>query len=119
MPRSVAIVFEPDYSAALEKLAFTTPVWLVDTPSNHSAAEAAWHSAVEWPHITVTLFRAPVAAPSAEDWKALLDQIAVRERAAEMIEVIGAPLTELAREVFARGGFGWFEESPSGFRARR
>jgi len=47
MPRSVAIVFAEDYSSQLEKLAFHTPVWLIDTPENRTAAEEAWRTAVQ------------------------------------------------------------------------
>ena len=119
MPRSVAVVFDRDYSGALEKLAFTTPVWLVETPENRAAAEAAWHAAVEWPHITVTMFRAPANEPSLEEWKALVEQISVREGAVDVVEAIGTPLLETAREVLVDAGFGRFDETATGFRARR
>jgi hypothetical protein len=116
--RSVAIVFAEDFAAQLEKLSFHTPVWLADTPANHTAAEAAWQRAVEWPHISVTLFRSPSNA-TRDDWRALLDQIALRERAIDAIEVIGAPLSPVARAVLDDAGFSRMEETPGGFRARR
>src|SRR5688572_15373743 len=120
MPRTVAIVFEPDFSSQLEKLAFHTPVWLVDTPHNRAAAEDAWREAVEWPHITVTLFRPPEAAhPSKDDWRMLLDQIGVEERFVEGIDVIGSPLTLPARAVLSEAGYIKFDETPAGFRAKR
>src|SRR5688572_25352565 len=111
MPRSVAIVFSEDYSSPLEKLAFHTPVWMVDTPANRAAAEQAWHEAVEWPHISVTLFR-PV------EWDTLLEQIAMHERF-DVVEVIGAPLTPAARGALLEARFVRIEETPNGFRARR
>jgi hypothetical protein len=37
MSRSVAIVFDSDFSSALGKLAFRMPVWIIDTPANHAA----------------------------------------------------------------------------------
>lgn len=120
MARSVAIVFADDFSAQLEKLSFHTPVWLVDTPANHTAAEAAWQRVVEWPHISVTLFRSPAANASRDDWNALLDQIELRERSVvDAIEVIGAPLTNVARAVLSDAGYAKFEETASGFRVRR
>ncbi|HEU4886708.1 MAG TPA: hypothetical protein VFV49_02400 [Thermoanaerobaculia bacterium] len=113
MARSVAIVFADDFSAQLEKLSFHTPVWLADTPANHTAAEDAWQRAVEWPHISVTLFRPQ------EEWRALLDQIGLQQRTVDAIEVIGASLTNDARTELMAAGFVRFEETGSGFRARR
>lgn len=111
MPRSVAIVFETDYGDRLEKLAFHTPVWIVDTPANRSGAERAWRTAVEWPHITVTLFRAE------DDWRALLRQIDIIERAVDVVDVIGSPLTDEARTALAKHGFEKLDETGAGFRA--
>lgn len=113
MARSVAIVFADDFSAQLEKLSFHTPVWLADTPANHTAAEEAWQRAIEWPHISVTLFR------PREEWRPLLDQIALRERGVDAIEVIGRPLADDARAELTAAGFVRFEEMGGGFRARK
>ena len=109
MARSVAIVFEPDFAFRLEKLAFHTPVWIVDTPPNRSAAQQAWHRAVDWPHINVTLFRAT------EEWNALLDQIG----AFDAVEVIGGELTDVARAALERRGLERFDATETGFKARR
>jgi hypothetical protein len=119
MSRTVAIVFADDFSAQLEKLSFHTPVWLIDTPGNRSAAEEAWQRAIEWPHITVTLFRAPPSTPGRDDWRALVDQIALQKRPVEAIEVFGAPLTNVARATLVEAGYERFEETASGFRVRR
>lgn len=120
MPRPVAIVFEPDFSRELEKLAFRASVWLVDTPSNHEAAEEAWLSAAEWPQITVTLFRAPLdEVPTSDDWLALVGQVSLRESNVEVVEVIGAPLTLGARAALLEAGMGRFEDTEHGFRAKR
>ena len=111
MPRNVAIVFDSDFAERLEKLAFHTPVWIADTPANRAAAEVAWRTAIEWPHITVTLFRMD------EEWDALLRQIDIIERAVDVIEVIGSPLSEGTRSALERHGFEKFEETSNGFRA--
>jgi hypothetical protein len=111
LPRSVAVVLAEDYSSQLEKLAFHTPVWMIDTPENRSAAEIAWHAAIEWPHISVTLFRKT-------DWSSLLRQIALHERH-DALDVIGAPLTDEARDALETAGFVRVEETAGGFRARR
>ena len=112
MSRSVAIVFAGDFSAQLEKLSFHTPVWLIDTPENRAAAEEAWQRAIEWPHISVTLFRR-------DDWQSLLDQIALQKRPVDAIEIIGEPLTNIARATLEEVGYARFEETANGFRVRR
>ena len=119
MPRSIAIVFAEDFSAQLEQLSFHTPVWLVDTAENRAAAEAAWQRAIEWPHISVTLFRSPSVKPSRDDWRALLDQIALHERSVDSIEIFGQTLTNAARAALSEGGFERFEDTAGGFRVRR
>lgn len=117
MARNVAIVLERDYSAALEKLAFHTPVWMVDTPENRASAEEAWRTAVEWPHISVTLFR-DIENRTKDEWRTLLDQITLQERF-DTIEVIGADLTLPARSALLDVGLTRFEETQKGFRAKR
>ncbi len=116
---SVAVVFASDSSGELERLAFRTPVWLVDTPENRTAAEEAWRAAIEWPHITVTLFRAPEGEPSRDDWRTLVEQIEFQEKALDGLEVIGSPLTIAARAALTSAGFTRFDETAAGFRARR
>ena len=119
MPRNVAVVFTPDYADELESLAFRAPVWIADTPPNRGAAENAWRAANDWPHISVTLFRAPQHAPSVEDWRALLDQIALHEKAIEVLEVIGSPLTDPTHKALVERGFEKIEDTRTGFRAWR
>ena len=106
------MVFAEDFSSQLEKLAFHTPVWMVDTRANRAAAEEAWLQAVEWPHISVTLFR-PL------DWQPLLEQIAMHHDRFDVVEAIGTPLTPQVREVLETAGFVRIVETPGGFRARR
>lgn len=109
----LVIVFDEDYSEQLEKLAFHSPVWLVDSPANRTAAEQAWHAAIEWPHITVTLFRR-------QDWDTLLEQIAVQEkRVVDALDVIGDALSDPARSALQAAGFERIEPTELGFRARR
>ena len=109
---NVAIVFAPDFSGRLQKLAFHTPVWIVETPENRAAAQEAWMRAVEWPHIAVTLFR------SNQELHALLAQIAI-EHPVDSIEVIGSGLTEGARAALTDAGFQRMDETAEGFRAKK
>jgi hypothetical protein len=119
MPRTIAIVLDPDYTTRLEKLAFHTPVWIVDTPSNHAAAEDAWLRATEWPQISVTVFRPLPTDPSKGDWEAFLEQLALHHPNADALQVIGGALTLPARAAMTGAGFREFEETSDGFRAKR
>ena len=116
--RVVTVVFSDDYTDQLERTAFRSAVWLADTPANHTAAEAAWHTAVEWPQIRVTLFRPPSGDPSRDEWRTLLQQIRLQEPHFDGLDVIGSPLTLAARAVLADAGLARFEETGDGFRAR-
>lgn len=108
----MTVVFHDDYSENLENVAFRSPVWIVDTPANRQAAERAWHAAVEWPHITVILFRF-------DDWGTLLSQIALQVRSVTGLDVLGSALTPAARGALDEAGFGRVDETQDGFRARR
>lgn len=119
MARTVAIVLAPDYAENLGRLAFHTPVWIVDTPENRAAAEEAWRSAVEWPHITVTLFRPFGEPPAKDDWVTLLEQILYLEKTVDAVEVIGTPLAPEARAALGEAGFERLDPTKDGFRARR
>jgi hypothetical protein len=120
MPRNVALIFVPDFSDRLEKTAFHTPVWLADTPANRTAAEDAWRAAVEWPHIHVTLFRPPPGTPARDDWRSLVEQIDRGEKQkVDSLEVVGTPLSLVARAVLIGAGYTKFDETESGFRAKR
>ena len=112
MPRNVAVVFTPDYSEHLQRLAFHTPVWIVETPENRAAAEEAWLRAVDWPHIDVTVFR------SNETLRTLLAQV-VLQHEVDAVDVIGATIDDTAREMLAEAGFPRVEPTADGFRARK
>ena len=105
------MVFDPDFSSSLEKVAFHTPVWMVDTPENRAAAEQAWRTAIDWPHISVTLF-------SDYDWTTLLYQISLNERF-DVLEAVGTRLSPEARSALESAGYVRIDETASGFRARR
>jgi hypothetical protein len=113
MPSTIAIVFEPDFSSRLPTLSFHTPVWLADTPENRQAAEEAWRQVTEWPHISVTMFRPE------SDWPELLGLIALQQRTADTIDVIGSPLDADARASLANAGYVHFDGTPQGFRASK
>ena len=107
MSRRVAIVFDREFGDRLAALVMRTPVWIVESTPNRTAASEAWNRATEWPHISVTVFRPP------EELKHLLSQIGRPQR----LDVIGMPLTEHAREALNAAGFTKIAETTEGFRA--
>ena len=108
----MTVVFKDDFSEDLEKVAFRSPVWIADTSANRQAAEGVWHQAVEWPHMSVTLFRF-------DDWPALINQISLQTRNFAGFDVIGAGLSVEGRAAMEAAGFTRIDETAEGFRARR
>lgn len=118
MSRRVSIVVDPGYGERLARLAMTSPVWIVESEANRRAAEDAWLKAQEWPHIDVTVFRANVPLNSAEEWRHVLDQVTLHAPSMpENIDVIGAELTDAARDAFKSLDYGLFALTKAGFRA--
>lgn len=107
MNRRVAIVFDREYGERLATLVMRTPVWIVESNTNRPAISEASNRAVDWPHISVTVFRPP------GDLKHLLSQIGNPKR----VDVIGLPLTDEAREALSAAGFTNVAEMSDGFRA--
>jgi len=107
MSRRVAIVFDAEFGDRLSTLAMRMPVWIVESAANRPAVSEAWNRATEWPHISVTVFRAT------DDLKHLLSQIGHPQR----VDVIGLPLSDDAREALRAAGFTKEIETSEGFRA--
>ena len=107
MNRRVAIVFDREFGDRLATLVMRTPVWIVESNTNRPAISDASNRAVEWPHISVTVFRPP------GDLKHLLSQIGNPKR----VDVIGLPLTDEARDALSEVGFTKIAETSDGFRA--
>jgi hypothetical protein len=107
MSRRVAIVFDAEFGDRLDALVMRTPVWIVESSTNRSAVAAASNRATEWPHISVTVFRAR------DGLKHLLSQIGNPQR----VDVIGLTLNDDVREVLHAAGFARIVETDAGFRA--
>jgi hypothetical protein len=122
MSRTVTLVFEPDYGDELQALALRTAVWIVETETNRIASEEVWRRSVEWPHISVTIFR---RGEGDIGWPGLLDQIELHHgphsqtRPFSVLEVIGAELTPEARAALQESGFESVKATPRGFRATK
>lgn len=118
MARTVALILDPSFGAQLGPLAFHTPVWIVDTPPNRTAAQEAWRSADEWPHISVTMFRSLGGHAKKKDWAGLLYQIALQQPF-DTVDVIGGEITPSARGALTDAGFTHVEPTANGVRMKR
>jgi hypothetical protein len=107
MSRRVAIVFDPEFGDRLLTLVMRMPVWIVESAANRSAVSEAMNRATEWPHISVTVFRAT------DDLKHLLSQIGHPQR----VDVIGLSVDDDARDAIRDAGFTNVVETNDGFRA--
>jgi len=62
----------------------------------------------------------PPGSPARDDWRTLIEQIDRGERQrVESLDVLGTPLSLVARAVLIGAGFTKFDETASGFRAKR
>lgn len=125
MTRPIAVVFHSDYSSQLRELAFRTPVWVIETAQNRAAAEAVWMEAQQWPHLSVTVFRAFTPADRKDEWRRLLEQIELHHGPKaqrypyDTVQVLGAEISPAAREAFEAEDFGPVEVIEGGFRATK
>jgi hypothetical protein len=125
MARTIALVLDPAYGERLEKLAFRSAVWIVESEVNRLAAEEAWRLSDQWPQISVTVFRDPGPDTPREYWAGLLEQIALHEgalsrtRPYDTVEAIGGPLTPSFRAALEEAGFTTLTDTEAGFRAKR
>jgi hypothetical protein len=107
MSRRVAIVFDAEFGDRLDALSMRTPVWIVESGTNRSAVAAASNRATEWPHISVTVFRAR------DGLKHVLSQLGNPQR----VDVIGMTLSDDVREALEAAGLSKIVETSEGFRA--
>ncbi len=107
MSRRLTIVFDPEFGDRLATLVMRTPVWIVESATNRLAVADAWQRAVEWPQISVTVFR------PADSLRHMLSQIGRPQR----VDVIGLPLSDEVRSEFRDAGLPNLTESRDGFRA--
>jgi hypothetical protein len=122
----VALVLEPDYGGKLASLAAISHVWVVDTPANRAAASA--YRALNPKHkleAGVTTFKASENASRLETCLGILVTVDLHHGEYSStppyseLEVIGVPLTNEVKSAIRDLGFGGFEATAEGFRARR
>ncbi|HVR38758.1 MAG TPA: hypothetical protein VMU84_06655 [Thermoanaerobaculia bacterium] len=116
MARTLALVLDPQFGTQLGPIAFHTAVWIVDTPVNRTAAQEAWRSADEWPHISVTMFRPLGDAATRKDWADLIEQITLQQPF-ETLDIIGGEIATSFRDALEDAGFVVFRAK--GWRAKR
>jgi hypothetical protein len=122
----VYVVVDRDFGERLNTLETGVPVWMVDTPTNKTAAQRRWQELPEPNHLTgVTTFSDIDSASSIELLLAEIDTIDLHHGTYSadppytILEVIGSRLTGEIKEALAVYGFDEFKESETGFCATR
>jgi hypothetical protein len=120
---TVAIVVDSDFGDRLLSLANQMPVWIADTPANHTSVESL-RSKDDSNGTNVTTFL--VTSGEASDWcRMILPQVDLHHGQYSQsppyraVEVFGAQATEDLRRVFSKYGFTISAERSDGFRALR
>jgi len=122
----VFVVLDRSYGDKLAELARTGPVWIVDTPRNHTAAEQFWAAHPDRTHLTgVTTFKFEIDSSPEETLINEMDTIDLHHGRYSAnppyaaIEVIGTSISETLRGRLSEFGFSEFETTSEGFRAVR
>lgn len=122
----VFVVLDGEFGSRLSELLQQGPVWIIDTPTNRTAAQKIWTEHPDYPELGgVTVFRS-VDGNSRED--AFVDQLGTIDlhhgiHAASppytVIEVLGTPINERIKAELSQLGFNEFQATDTGFRAVR
>ena len=118
---TIAIVVDENFGERLQSLADQMPVWVADTPTNRTVAEALWSQAGS----NITTFRVSAGDDAAEWCHAILPQVESHHGEyspsppLNSIEVFGARATPTLRDAFSKYGFTISSKRADGFRAVR
>ena len=122
----VYVVVDRAFGERLDMLEKGVPVWIVDTPTNKTAAQRVWQRLPDANHLTgVTTFSDSGSATSAELLLAEIDTIDLHHGTYSadppytVLEVIGTPLTGEIKDALSAYGFDEFRENSRGFTATR
>ena len=125
-PYRVCIVVDRNFGERLAELARGVPVWIVDTPSNKAVAQRLWKERPNESHLTgITTFDDTESSSADELLIAELDSIDLHHGVHSAdppyteLEVLGARLTDTAKQALAAYGFAKFHENSIGFTAIR
>ena len=125
-PYRVFVVVDREYGARLTNLVQTGPVWIIDSPANHAAAQQIWAVNPNPSHLDgVTAFKLGEDS-SSED--ILIDELETidlhhgtcsADHPYTVLEVIGTVISMRLKIDFSKLGFNDYQETSQGFRARR
>ncbi len=126
LPRTVAIVLDPDFSSRLATLAARAAVWIVDSPGNRPAIESLWTARrTRGAEYDVTVFRTIPGLSPEEHVDGVVRSVEKqagpdeRDATVRAIEVYGGDMTAAMRSAFHARGFTTLEPLDDGFRAQR
>jgi len=123
-PVTITVILAPDYGERLHDAALLGPVWVTPSGANRLAVERCWkHStAGSYP---VTYWSEPRVGSSEEEWTAILDDLDLHHSkpwagpGIAAIHVVGASLTNHARNALREFGYEVTDFGPGSFRAIR
>jgi hypothetical protein len=125
-PYSVTVILDATYGDSLLALPVGTPVWIVDSPPNRTAAQRVWAQRTSGSHLDgITTFKTREGASVEQMLLGKLDSIDLHhgtysaEPLYTVLEVIGADVTEQIKSAMSAFGFTEFETTALGFRAVR
>jgi hypothetical protein len=121
----VFVVVDREYGERVCELVRTGPVWVVDTPTNRSAAQKVWAERPDASHLEgVTTFKSEASSPEDVlirelDTIDLHHGVYSADPQYTILEVVGASVTERVKTELAQYGFDEFCATATGFRAIR
>ena len=125
-PYRVVVVVDRNYGQRLARLADSGPVWVVDSPTNRTAAQQIWAVDPTRSHLEgVTTFKSPEERSSEDILINELDTIDLHHGTHSantpytVLDVIGTTVTGKLKTELEQFGFDDFQETPQGFRAVR
>ncbi len=120
------MVLDPSYGEKLAHLHEAGPVWILDTPENHTVAQRIWASSPNRSHLDgITTFKFAEASSAEDILINELDTIDLHQGTYSanppytIVEVIGTGINDNVKRRFADFGFDQFEPTSHGFRAIR
>jgi hypothetical protein len=125
-PYRVFVILDREYGDGIFHLPKKSPIWIIDTPKNRTAAQIAWSRDASGDHLEgVTTFK---AGDDLSPENALIQELGTIDLhhgvysanpPYTVLDVIGTGVSDRVKERLAEFGFDQLEQTPEGFRAIR
>jgi hypothetical protein len=123
-PVIITVILDPEYGERLHDAALRGPVWITPSGANRLAVERYWHESTPGLYL-VTYWSEPRTGSSEEEWVEILDDLDLHHSkpwagpGIAAIEVVGASLTDFARNALREFGYEVTDFAHGSFRAIR